>query len=193
MFKKGRALSVATVSSLFLGAINAFAVSEPYSAGNETVKTAYDRLTVENVPACLAEDLGLNSRDIIGISSQDYHDLSSVVTINGDGTETLFMFGQPVKYIDNETGEVRFIDNAIEETSKFRKSELITIDFINDANQLKIIVANPIKDKLKPKKIKTRGFGLLLAYDLAKYHKKINIHTEIVNGYYIQHVIYNKK
>jgi len=86
------------------------------------------------------------------------------------------------------------IDNAVEETSNFKsKDSFIMIDFINDTNQLKIIIANPIKGKLKPKKKKTRGFGLLLAYDLVKEHKRIAIKTEIVNGCYVQNLIYKKK
>jgi len=85
------------------------------------------------------------------------------------------------------------IDNAVEEASNHKEEGFITIDFKNNSDKLEIIVANPIKAKLKVKKRKNRGFGLLLAYDLVKENKRISIQTEVVNGCYIQKLTYKKK
>jgi hypothetical protein len=87
------------------------------------------------------------------------------------------------------------IDNAIEEAARYKRVEgkVVTIDFSNNSKELKVVIANPIEKQLRLKKKIDRGFGLLLAYDIANRNKKINIKTEIVNGNYIQNVIYKKK
>ena len=40
-------------------------------------------------------------------------DLYSFTTLNEDDTLTLYMFSEPVKYVDKETTAIKFIDNTI--------------------------------------------------------------------------------
>ena len=86
------------------------------------------------------------------------------------------------------------IDNAVNEAIKLKGDDrFVTLDFRNDTKELKIIVANSINKKLTSKSKKFRGFGLILAFDLVKHHKKISLKTEINNGCYTQNLVYKKK
>lgn len=93
-------------------------------------------LTVENIPcaldASLKNDLDENGVEQIGIDYEDAAEMSSLTTLNSDGTKTLHMFSEPIKYFDNSCNAIKFIDNSlIDSTTSEYALE-------NKANDLKI-------------------------------------------------------
>lgn len=81
--------------------------------------TSYDlsALDLSTLPAYMEESLGFNelTKDKKPKSITDLYveDLYSFTTYNEDGTLTLHMFSEPVKFVDKEASAIRFIDNTI--------------------------------------------------------------------------------
>lgn len=102
-------------------------------------QTAFPNLTIENIPKELYSDMKLQSKNITRLSDKNANDMYSIVTVNSDDTESLYMFGIPVKYVD-EFGEVRFIDNKIEATDNKKTA------YRNSGNSFDVNFSKNIED-----------------------------------------------
>lgn len=69
-------------------------------------------LSLDDLPDDLFNELQIELHDSVKLDNSTYSDLFSIGTINNDGTKSLLTFNSPVKYFDNETNNIRFIDNA---------------------------------------------------------------------------------
>ncbi|MBR5514259.1 MAG: hypothetical protein IKV85_09810 [Ruminococcus sp.] len=71
-----------------------------------------EALQLEQLPDELYSVLENDIQDSVQIDEKTVSDLFSVGFVNNDGTKSLMTFDSPVKYLDDETGMIRFIDNA---------------------------------------------------------------------------------
>ena len=107
------------------------------------------RLDLSTLPSYMEESLGFSelSEDKRPRSLTDLYveDLYSFTTLNEDDTLTLYMFSEPVKYVDKETTAIKFIDNTIKavetklpvssaELSKIGNSLYTAKSYTNTAN-----------------------------------------------------------
>ena len=60
----------------------------------------YDALTLENLPDYIAQNTLEKSVTPVGLDDADNDELFSFTTINSDGTNTLYLFNDPVKFVD---------------------------------------------------------------------------------------------
>ena len=56
------------------------------------------------------------------VTDLNVEDLYSFTTYNEDDTLTLYMFSEPVKFVDKETSAIRFIDNTIKVSAENKSS-----------------------------------------------------------------------
>lgn len=71
-----------------------------------------ESLRLEQLPDELYSILENDIQDSVQIDAETVSDLFSVGFVNSDGTKSLMTFDSPVKYLDDETGSICFIDNA---------------------------------------------------------------------------------
>lgn len=71
-----------------------------------------ESLRLEQLPDELYSMLENDIQDAVQIDEKTVSDLFSVGFVNSDGTKSLMTFNDPVKYLDDETGSIYFIDNA---------------------------------------------------------------------------------
>ncbi|MBQ9769480.1 MAG: DNRLRE domain-containing protein, partial [Clostridia bacterium] len=70
-------------------------------------------LTLNNLPEYIVNNTLEKDVIAVGLAEEDMTELSSFTTINEDESRTLYLFGDPVKYIDKTDNSIRFIDNSI--------------------------------------------------------------------------------
>ncbi len=70
-------------------------------------------LTLDNLPEYIVNNTLEKDVTAVGLAEDDMHELSSFTTINEDETRTLYLFNDPVKYIDKTDNSIKFIDNSI--------------------------------------------------------------------------------
>ena len=58
-------------------------------------------------------------QDSLQIDEKTVSDLFSVEFVNSDGTKSLMTFDSLVKYFDDETGSINFIDNGVAYANRF--------------------------------------------------------------------------
>lgn len=68
-------------------------------------------LSLDVLPDRLLNELQVEFQNSVKLDKSTYADLYSIGTINNDGTKSLLTFNSPVKYLDNETNNIHFIDN----------------------------------------------------------------------------------
>ena len=68
-------------------------------------------LSLDVLPDSLLNELQVEFQNSVKLDKSTYADLYSIGTINNDGTKSLLTFNSPVKYLDNETNNIHFIDN----------------------------------------------------------------------------------
>lgn len=86
----------------------------PLAEENEEVNISPDtsHISVETIPDELLQTANLDTSDIIKIDDTDKEDLSSIHYQKSDGTFEILSFNEPIKYLDKETNEIKFIDNT---------------------------------------------------------------------------------
>ena len=70
-------------------------------------------LTLNNLPEYIVNNTLEKDIIAVGLAQEDAQQLNSFTTINSDGTNTLYLFGAPIKYVDKNTNQIKFIDNSI--------------------------------------------------------------------------------
>lgn len=76
-----------------------------------------ESLRLEQLPDELYAILENDIQDSVQIDEKTVSDLFSVGFVNSDGTKSLMTFDSPVKYLDDETGSIFFIDNTFISTN----------------------------------------------------------------------------
>lgn len=89
-----------------------------------------ESLRLEQLPDELYAILENDIQDSVQIDEKTVSDLFSVGFVNSDGTKSLMTFDSPVKYLDDETGSICFIDNAFISTD----DDNIGIAYANHGN-----------------------------------------------------------
>lgn len=84
---------------------------------NRGVDYDLSSLDLKTLPAYMEESLGFSElsaeKQPKSVTDLNVEDLYSFTTYNEDDTLTLYMFSEPVKFVDKETYAIRFIDNTI--------------------------------------------------------------------------------
>ncbi len=113
-------------------AISEASVSEPLETDNiqvaapeEVVDPRYENYTIEKLPRDLESRLDLDET-ALKLDTADAEDPYSITTVNSDGTKTLRVFNEPVKYIDEETDKVEFIDTSLTTASGDNAYQCVT-------------------------------------------------------------------
>lgn len=111
------------------------------------------RLDLSTLPSYMEESLGFSElsddQRPKSLTDLNVEDLYSFTTLNEDDTLTLYMFSEPVKYVDKETTAIKFIDNTIKavetklpvssaELSKIGNSLYTAKSYTNTANFFKV-------------------------------------------------------
>jgi hypothetical protein len=73
-------------------------------------------LTLENLSNDLIKNSTIELSSVDSIDISDGENLTSFTTVNKDGSKTIYTYNSPVKYVDKETGNIRFIDNELVST-----------------------------------------------------------------------------
>ena len=102
---------------------------------------AEENLSLDNLPTDLRTSLEQESCDAMYLDKHTYYDLYSIGTVNSDGTKSLLTFNHPIKYIDNETNDVRFIDNKIIQNDNKGR-----IEYVNSGNSYDVILPENLND-----------------------------------------------
>lgn len=79
------------------------------SEGKEYID--YSELTIANIPNKLIESTGIDISQINSLDTVDAQNLNSFTTVNNDGMKTLYVFMEPIKYVEQSTNKVCFIKN----------------------------------------------------------------------------------
>lgn len=100
-----------------------------------------ENLSLDNLPTDLRTCLDQESCNAMYLDKHTYYDLYSIGTVNSDGTKSLLTFNHPIKYIDNETNDVRFIDNKIVQNDNNGR-----IEYVNSGNSYDVILPEDLND-----------------------------------------------
>ena len=99
------------------------------------------QLTVENLSTELLEDIASsekNTKEIAQIIPTNADELDSINVKNTDGSYSVFTFQQNVKYVDEATNEIKFIDNTLEVPSPSLLRVFSDVAYENKANDIKV-------------------------------------------------------
>jgi len=81
---------------------------------------ALSEYKIDKIPSVIENDiLQTDSKKAISLDTSDAEELSSFTTINEDGSKTVYSYECPVKYIDEESGKIKFIENNLTEPGFF--------------------------------------------------------------------------
>lgn len=95
------------------------------STSEETSRTEHIKL--ENIPREISKNIGLeDGKEIVALDEADAESLTSFTTINADGTKSCYSFNEPIKFIDKQTSEIKFIDNTLKKNEEFFSSTAYT-------------------------------------------------------------------
>ncbi len=115
------AFSESTAANAVFGNLNTIGCSQPLSdiSTRNSFTTQidnnkeynYDSLILSNLPDYIAKNTLNPNITAIKLDTADNDELFSFTTINSDGSKSLYLFNDPVKFVDKN--KVRFIDNTI--------------------------------------------------------------------------------
>ena len=79
----------------------------------ENIDYKFEKLTLDNIPDYMITSVGINDVNAdkmpIALATEDAKELNSFTTVNADGTNTLYLFNEPIKYVDGKTSEIRIV------------------------------------------------------------------------------------
>jgi two-component system, LytTR family, sensor histidine kinase AgrC len=129
----------------------------------------------ENIKIILDIDKNINKGNFSNFSIDDYKQLCRILGV--------------------------YLDNAIEATKKCNKKE-ISIEIFKNKNNIEIVICNSYKESVNLDLLgKTkytnkgigRGYGLLLVENIINKCNIFSQYREIINDYFVQHIIINNK
>ena len=171
-------------------------------------------ITLEKLPIHMKNILGLNKIEAdqqpIALAQVDATELTSVTTVNKDGTHTLYLFDTPVKYVDN--GSVKFIDNTIKKedniSSKIDLSNTLltpeadSLGYTNTANRFDVNMPSTInngvsltykdtKFVITPSSLSTAAANLTTVNFLGTTDQVVEYQNVFGNGIHLQYMPIN--
>lgn len=101
--------------SFLSSAVNAESISATKSEvlTSETSEISDEALSLDALPNDLYNDLQADLQNVTRLDESTYSDLFTIQTVNNDGTKSIMSFDNPIKYYDEETQSIRFIENGI--------------------------------------------------------------------------------
>ena len=142
------------LASILAMAIATFPVSaqstnltENIRSPEKTSENGYDisELSLDNIPDELLTQTDLAEMiaegTVTDIESTDTEVLNSITVINGEGSRSTYSYSVPVKYIDEQTNQIKFIDNSLERGGIFDKTA-----YKNTDNSIKSEMSKNITD-----------------------------------------------
>lgn len=76
-----------------------------------TKNVSYDALNLDSIPDKLYSNIMKELENSIILDEDTYADLFTIQTENNDGTKTVLVFEEPIKYYNEDTDKVCFINN----------------------------------------------------------------------------------
>ncbi len=76
------------------------------------VPPKYENYTLEKLPQDIKDRIDLDE-NVVGLDIVDAENPDTITVINSDGTKTLTVFAEPIKYVDEETDKVQFISDEL--------------------------------------------------------------------------------
>lgn len=139
--------------------------------------------TLEKMPDKLKNRI--NRDKIISLDKSDADDVNSLTVINEDGTKTLTVFSQPIKYIEEETGKVQFIDDSLIASNDANAYKCITnsnkLYFPKEISKGISLQKGNNKIKITPVVLETKG-NEKVKYKKTKINKKDYLQYDNVFG-----------
>lgn len=142
------------LASILAMAIATFPVSaqstnltESIRSPEKTSENGYDisELSLDNIPDELLTQTDLAEMiaegTVTDIESTDTEVLNSITVINGEGSRSTYSYSVPVKYIDEQTNQIKFIDNSLESGGIFDRTA-----YKNTDNSIKSEMPKKITD-----------------------------------------------
>ena len=122
-------------------------LTENIRSPEKTSESGYDisELSLDNIPDELLTQTDLAEMiaegTITDIESTDTEVLNSITVINGEGSRSTYSYSVPVKYIDEQTNQIKFIDNSLESGGIFDRTA-----YKNTDNSIKSEMPKKITD-----------------------------------------------
>lgn len=126
--------------SILFTALSVTAASEEALSADQLDQSALSAmLTLSDLPEALLSPIqeqleAQADTQAVALDSADAESLTSLTTINADGSYTLFDYGYPVKFREN--GQVKFIDHSLQKAS-FWKTLTNGVAYENTENSIK--------------------------------------------------------
>lgn len=108
------------------------------------VELSEDAFKIDALPSYLIAELEPNLQNSVRLDEDVYNDFYSIGTVNEDGTKSLFTFNSPIKYYDNESNKVKFIDNKI-----VREQNIDGVSYVSQGNSYHVNFPEVINDGLE--------------------------------------------
>ena len=104
--------------------------------------TRYEEYVLSEIP----EELKINEdvKNAVGLDTSDAEKLTSLTTINKDGSKSLKIYNAPIKYIEKSSGKVKFINNKIKKSQKINGNKKYLYE--NSASNIKTYFPENIED-----------------------------------------------
>lgn len=104
-----------TNCSLLSSAIDAESTSATKSEvlTPEISEISDEALSLDALPNDLYNVLQADLQNVTRLDESTYSDFFTIQTVNNDGTKSIMSFDNPIKYYDEETQSIRFIENSI--------------------------------------------------------------------------------
>ena len=127
------------VTCLCVSASVAGAQAERIDTAISEMGRGIDRLTVDAVPPELMEALPESGeRTLEQVEPAQADALDCVTVRNTDGSLSRLAFQQPVKYIDEQTNEIKFIDNTIKQPDSLLARAFSEVAYENTSNSIRV-------------------------------------------------------
>ena len=127
------------VACLCVSISAAGAEAEQVNAAVSEMGRGIDCLTVDAVPQALMEALTENGAiELAKVEPAQADALDCVTVRNSDDSLSRIAFQQPVKYIDEKTNEIKFIDNTIKQPDSLFARAFSEATYENASNSIRV-------------------------------------------------------
>lgn len=127
-----------------VNAVEDISTVESNLSTNINVELSEDAFKIDALPNYLIAELEPNLQNSVKLDEDVYNDLYSVGTVNEDGTKSLFTFNSPIKYYDNESKRIKFIDNRI-----VPEQNVDGVSYVNQGNSYQVSFPEVINEGLE--------------------------------------------
>ncbi len=178
---KKRLSVILSVCLSFALVLTSLSVSASEAKDSEEQVEQSSALTLEELPNEMLENIQLQLAEkgveVTALDEADCDDLNTITTINADGSKTLCIYGYPVKYVDEESGAIKFVDNSLKKIG-FWKGLVDGIAFENAENSIKTYFPKKIS---KGVQMVTENYALSVYPEIQNDAKAIAVNSDVVN------------